>query len=75
MRRTGPAIVLALSALLTPLVSEAQQQAGKVRRVGYLANLAQPSDARPPLALRDGLKALGYSEDKNITYTRFLSWS
>ena len=23
---------------------------------------------RPPLALRDGLKALGYIEDKNITY-------
>ena len=42
MRLIGLAVALALSALLTPLVSEPQQQAGKVWRVGYLANVVGP---------------------------------
>jgi putative ABC transport system substrate-binding protein len=44
------------------------QPPGKVWRIGYLANLAPPPDSRPPLPLRDGLKDLGYIEDKNVMY-------
>ena len=68
MRRIGLAVALAVSVLLSPRFPQAQQQAGKVWRVGYLANLAQPPDGQPPLPLRDGLNALGYIEGKNITY-------
>src|SRR5262245_52421001 len=53
--------------LAAPLVTEAQQP-GRIWRIGYLANLAPPPDSRPPLALRDGLKELGYLEDKTITH-------
>jgi putative ABC transport system substrate-binding protein len=55
------------SILAVPLAADAQQT-GKVWRIGYLANLAAPPDSRPPLAFRDGLKDLGYIEDKTITY-------
>src|SRR2546428_797170 len=67
MRLIGLAVISLLSLTLAPLLSGAQQ-AGKIWRVGYLANVAQPPDARPPLAFRDGLKDLGYIEGQNITY-------
>src|SRR5262245_19909254 len=55
------------SILAGPVTLKAEQP-GKVWRIGCLANLAPPPDGRPPLPLREGLKDLGYVEDKNITY-------
>ena len=49
-----------------PLAVRAQQQAGKMPRIGYL-RLTSPSD-RPPLldAFRQGLRELGWVEGQNI---------
>jgi putative ABC transport system substrate-binding protein len=49
-----------------PLSGHAQQQAGKVPRIGYLG-ATSPSD-RPPLldAFRQGLRELGWVEGQNI---------
>jgi putative ABC transport system substrate-binding protein len=65
----GPAATLALALVLlaAPLAAEAQP-AGRVWRIGYFAPGAQPPDALPPAALREGLQALGYVEGKNITF-------
>src|SRR5713101_1421013 len=64
MRLIGLAVVLALSLILAPLVTEAQQ-AGKLSRIGVLMNL-YPPDADPPQALRQGLRDLGYVEGQNL---------
>lgn len=66
MRLIG--LVLTLSLILAPLAVEGQQPASKVWRIGYFAPGAQPPDALPPAALREGLRALGYIEGKNITF-------
>jgi putative ABC transport system substrate-binding protein len=49
-----------------PLAAHAQQQAGKVPRIGFLG-VTSPSD-RPPLldAFRQGLRELGWVEGQNI---------
>jgi len=49
-----------------PRAARAQQQAGKVPRIGFLS-LTSPSD-RPPLldAFRQGLRELGWVEGQNI---------
>src|SRR5215468_4009905 len=49
-----------------PLAARAQQQAGKVSRIGFLG-LTSPSD-RPSLldAFRQGLRELGWVEGQNI---------
>jgi putative ABC transport system substrate-binding protein len=54
-------------AFVAPFAAEAQQ-AARMWRIGYLALGAQPPDALPPAALREGLHALGYIEGKNITF-------
>jgi putative tryptophan/tyrosine transport system substrate-binding protein len=51
--------------LVTPFTAEAQQQAGKLLRIGVLMNL-YPPDALPPQALRQGLRDLGYVEGQNL---------
>jgi putative ABC transport system substrate-binding protein len=53
--------------LAAPLVAEAQP-AGKVWRIGYLANGARTPDGGPPAALRQALVELGYVEGKTVTY-------
>jgi putative ABC transport system substrate-binding protein len=64
MRRIGLAVVLAVSLVLVPLVSD-PQQAGKVYRIGILHVL--PSGAsRGFEALRQGLRSLGYMDGQNI---------
>jgi len=67
MRRIGLAVVLALSLFLAPLPVEAQQQAEKVFRVGWIA--ASPT-ATPHLgaAFRLGLSEGGYVEGKNLIF-------
>jgi putative ABC transport system substrate-binding protein len=64
---------LALSAMLFALCAsvEAQQPAGKIPRIGFLSRDLHPSDSRAPLprnleAFRQGLRELGYIEEKNI---------
>ena len=64
MRRIGLAVVLALSLSVAPLATEGQQ-AGKVWRIGlFHVGL----DHVPPSldGLREGLKALGYENGKNL---------
>jgi len=56
---------LAGGLLATPLVAEAQQQVGKLSRIGVLMNLYSP-DAHPPQALRQRLRDLGYVEGQNL---------
>src|SRR5262245_1719087 len=64
MRRIGLAVVLTFS-LLATLASAAQQQSGKLSRIGVLMNL-YPPDASPPQALRQRLRDLGYVEGENL---------
>ena len=65
MWRIGLAVVLALSLILAPLAAGAQQQSGKLPRIGVLMNL-YPPDAPPPQALRQRLRDLGYVEGENL---------
>src|SRR5262245_18550075 len=64
MLRIGLAVVIALSLVLVPNAGEAQE-AAKMWRVGLFH---VGVDHVPPSldGLRDGLKALGYEEGKNI---------
>jgi putative ABC transport system substrate-binding protein len=59
-------ITLLGGAIAWPLAARAQQQAGKVPRIGFLS-LTSPSD-RPPLldAFRQRLRELGWVEGQNI---------
>ena len=53
------------SLLAAPRAAEAQQQVGKLSRIGVLMNLYSP-DAHPPQALRQRLRDLGYVEGQNL---------
>jgi ABC-type uncharacterized transport system substrate-binding protein len=59
-------IALVGGAIACPMGVRAQQQTGKVPRIGFLS-LTSPSD-RPPLldAFRQGLRELGWVEGRNI---------
>jgi putative tryptophan/tyrosine transport system substrate-binding protein len=59
-------IALVGGAIACPMGVRAQQQTGKVSRIGFLS-LTSPSD-RPPLldAFRQGLRELGWVEGQNI---------
>ncbi|MGH8633752.1 MAG: ABC transporter substrate-binding protein [Burkholderiales bacterium] len=61
-------IVLAFGAgaLAAPLASFAQQKPAKVSRIGYLDAASASATASRVEALREGLRALGYVEGKNI---------
>ena len=65
MRWIGLAVVLAVGLTFVTLAAWAQQQAGKLSRIGVLLNL-YPTDADPPQALRQGLRELGYVEGQNL---------
>jgi ABC-type uncharacterized transport system substrate-binding protein len=58
-------VILAAGLLMAPPLAEAQQQTGKVWRIGVLMSLYSP-DADVPQALRDGLRTLGYAEGQNL---------
>ena len=49
-----------------PFVGQAQQQPGKVRRIGFLSSESASYEAERLDALRAGLRELGYVEGKNI---------
>src|SRR5260370_6606241 len=65
--RAGRAFVRGVGSglLAAPRAVEAQQQVGKLSRIGVLMNLYSP-DAHPPQALRQRLRDLGYVEGKNL---------
>ena len=67
MRLIGLAVILTLSLTLAPVATEAQQQAEKVYRVGFVA--ASPT-AAPQLAeaFRLGLRERGYVEGENLIF-------
>jgi len=59
MRLVGLAVILAVSAMLAPLVAEAQEyKAGEVYRIGYLGNFAP--NARNVEGFRQGLRRLSH---------------
>jgi putative ABC transport system substrate-binding protein len=64
MRRIGLAVILAVSLVLAPLAVEAQQQTGKIWRIGVLSPGA-PGYWAPLEAFRQGLRGLGYIEGGN----------
>jgi len=60
-------VVLALGAgTLVPLAALAQQQRGRILRVGRLSPVSSSTDAPSFDSLRQGLRDLGYVEGKNI---------
>jgi len=67
MRRIGLAVVVAFSLFHSPLAAEAQQQAEKVYRVGWIGSFPT---ATPHLsaAFRLGLSERGYVEGKNVIF-------
>ena len=58
-------VALVAACLAAPLAAGAQQQAGKLSRIGVLMSI-YPPDADPPQALRQGLRDLGYLEGQNL---------
>jgi putative tryptophan/tyrosine transport system substrate-binding protein len=49
-----------------PLAAQAQAQARKVARIGYLGLTTPSSHAKYSQAFRDGLRRLGYLEGTNV---------
>ena len=61
-----PSILVTVVLLALGVIAEAQQT-GKVPRIGYVSETADPSVSSPNLdAFRQGLRELGYIEGKNI---------
>jgi ABC-type uncharacterized transport system substrate-binding protein len=60
-----PLVVALAVGCLAASATGAQQQAGKLWRIGVLMNV-YPPDAEPPQALRQGLRDLGYVEGQNL---------
>jgi len=67
MRRIGLAVVFALGLVLAPLAAEAQQQAEKVYRVGWIGSFPTATP-HLPAAFRLGLSEHGYVEGKNVIF-------
>src|SRR5262245_18686929 len=65
LRRVPLIVALVAACLAAPHALGAQQQPGKVSRVGVLMNLYSP-DAPPPQGLRQRLRDLGYIEGENL---------
>src|SRR5262245_39580305 len=66
MRRIGLAVVVAVSLILGSQPSEAQQQTGKVPRVGFLAAPTRSSRTPQLDAFQQGMRELGWVDGKNV---------
>jgi putative tryptophan/tyrosine transport system substrate-binding protein len=58
---------ITLGLLATPLAAEAQQQAGKVYRIGFLGNSTEALEANLVGPFREGLRQRGYVEGRDLT--------
>ena len=58
---------LARGLLAAPLAAEAQQQAGKVYRIGFLGNSTEALEANLVWPFREGLRQRGYVEGRDLT--------
>jgi len=67
MRLIGLAVVLIVSLILAPLAVDAQRQAGKVYRIGFLGVATAALYERQIEGLRVGLREHGYIEGRNVT--------
>jgi ABC-type uncharacterized transport system substrate-binding protein len=68
MRRTGLAVVLALSLVLASIAGETRQV--KVYRVGVLNQGSPPAPGSQPGSFMRALRDLGYIEGRNIVFDR-----
>jgi putative tryptophan/tyrosine transport system substrate-binding protein len=66
MRRTLSSLAVTALLLALCLAAEAQQQAGKIYRIGLLVSGTPASAADSIGAFRQGLQELGYVEGRNI---------
>ena len=66
MRLIGLAVILGLSLTLALFPAQAQE-AGEIRRIGFLSHLSSPPTALRYQAFQKGLRDLGWVEGKNIT--------
>jgi putative tryptophan/tyrosine transport system substrate-binding protein len=67
MKKAAVPSILVVVVLLAFGVTAEAQQTGKVPRIGYVSETADPSVSSPNLdAFRQGLRELGYIEGKNI---------
>jgi ABC-type uncharacterized transport system substrate-binding protein len=73
MRLIGLGVLLTLGLVLVPLGGEAQPQAGKTARIGYLSLRSGPSYLEE--AFRQGLRELGYVDGQNLSIEfRWADW-
>ena len=61
-------VVLAAAAALGLPLRAGAQQASKVRRVGFISAGPRTPDGLAPLALREGLRELGYRDGQEVAY-------
>jgi len=66
MRKTGVSSILFFVVLLAIAVIAEAQQPKKVARIGFLAAVSHSANSARFEAFRQGLRELGYVEDKNI---------
>jgi hypothetical protein len=66
MKRRSFITLLGGAAAAWPLVARAQQSVAKVPRIGFLGNSTAELEANLIGPFRDGLRALGYEEGRNI---------
>jgi ABC-type uncharacterized transport system substrate-binding protein len=66
MKRREFITLLGGAAVGWPLAARAQQPAAKVPRIGFLGNSTAELEANLVGSFRDGLRALGYEEGRNI---------
>jgi putative ABC transport system substrate-binding protein len=66
MRRREFITLIGGAAATWPLAARAQQPAAKVPRIGFLGNSTADLEANLVGPFRDGLRALGYEEGRNI---------
>lgn len=66
MKKSAPALVLTAVALLAAAVIAEAQQPKKISRIGFLGAASAAANSARVEAFRQGLRDLGYVEEKNI---------